>query len=211
MGAVPADAEAFYARVPALVRSTPITPLSAELERFIDGRSPGEQVVYLGFGSMPSADRERLFDCASELGRVAQARVVLASTYGASGFGRRDARVLCIGDADHRALFPRVDFVVHHGGAGTTASALRAGKPQLLVPHVHDQFAHGRRIAELGLGPSPIPRGKLDALGLVRAVAEREKYRERARELALELAGDNGAAAAADLLERLLDGAARPK
>jgi len=49
-------------------------------------------------------------------------------------------------------LFPLCELVVHHGGIGTTAKALKAGVPQLLLPFAYDQFDNGSRVAELGAG-----------------------------------------------------------
>ncbi len=50
------------------------------------------------------------------------------------------------------ALLPRVAALIHHGGIGTTAEALRAGTPQLIAPFAWDQFDNGARIASLGVG-----------------------------------------------------------
>jgi rhamnosyltransferase subunit B len=54
--------------------------------------------------------------------------------------------------APHSLLFPRACAIVHHGGAGSTGQALRAGKPQLVVPHMGDQYDNGRRIELIGVG-----------------------------------------------------------
>jgi UDP:flavonoid glycosyltransferase YjiC (YdhE family) len=54
--------------------------------------------------------------------------------------------------APHAALFARASIVVHHGGVGTTAQAMRAGKPMLVVPHAHDQPDNAFRISRLGAG-----------------------------------------------------------
>jgi UDP:flavonoid glycosyltransferase YjiC (YdhE family) len=71
----------------------------------------------------------------------------------------------------HAQLFPRMAALVHHGGAGTTAAATRAGRPQLLVPHVADQRYWGERIATHGLGPRYIPRPALSLTNLTEALA----------------------------------------
>lgn len=204
LGALPADVVGCIGRVPALASLMPLVPLSAELEQFLgdDAESGRARRVYLGFGSMPAVDRERLFSMAIELARLTRARVVLYSAYGGRQAERLDDGVLRIAESDHRALFPRMDLVVHHGGAGTTAAALRAGVPQLLVPHIQDQFAHGRRIAELGLGPKPLPKAKLTVAALVDALESCERYRVKARTVGEALAGQSGASGAADLLER---------
>ncbi|MBH9578704.1 nucleotide disphospho-sugar-binding domain-containing protein [Inhella proteolytica] len=62
------------------------------------------------------------------------------------------ADLLWMQNAPFEALFPRVQVVVHHGGVGTLAEALRAGTPQLLVPTAHDQFDNADRLQVLGLG-----------------------------------------------------------
>ena len=59
---------------------------------------------------------------------------------------------IAIGDVSHDLLFPRVAAVVHHGGAGTTAAAARAGVPQVITPMFSDQFYWASRIVDLGLG-----------------------------------------------------------
>ncbi|WP_371831826.1 glycosyltransferase [Massilia cellulosiltytica] len=68
-----------------------------------------------------------------------------------------------------RALLPQAAALVHHGGIGTTAEALRAGTPQLVVPLAHDQFDNGARVTALGVGAS-LPAGRLNERRLVRAL-----------------------------------------
>ena len=67
------------------------------------------------------------------------------------------------GDLPHHRLFPRVAAVVHHGGSGTTAAALRAGVPQLILPLILDQHHHAHQLHWAGLGPRPVPLGRVDA------------------------------------------------
>src|SRR5262245_37042790 len=59
---------------------------------------------------------------------------------------------MAVGDVNYDVLFPRVAAVVHHGGAGTTATAARAGVPQVITPMFGDQFYWAGRIADLELG-----------------------------------------------------------
>jgi len=63
----------------------------------------------------------------------------------------------------HSRLFPRLAAVVHHGGAGTTSAAMRAGVPQLVVPHFADQFHFGALVEDLGIGVKSLPRARLSA------------------------------------------------
>ena len=74
--------------------------------------------------------------------------------------------------APHDWLFERVTAVVHHGGAGTTAAGLRAGKPTVICPFMGDQPFWGHRVLELGVGSAPIPQKKLDAEKLAAAIAQ---------------------------------------
>jgi rhamnosyltransferase subunit B len=68
-----------------------------------------------------------------------------------------------------RALLPHAAALVHHGGIGTTAEALRAGTPQLVVPLAHDQFDNGARVTALGVGAS-LPAARLNEGRLVRVL-----------------------------------------
>ena len=56
----------------------------------------------------------------------------------------------------HRLFFPYCSGIIHHGGTGTTHSAARAGRPQLITPIILDQFYWGQRVHELALGPSVV-------------------------------------------------------
>jgi sterol 3beta-glucosyltransferase len=98
-----------------------------------------------------------------------------------------------------------VAAVVHHGGAGTTGAALRAGKPSVVCPLVGDQPFWGRRVAALGMGPSPIPQRKLtaeqlaDAIG--RAVSDHD-MRQRAAELGATIRAEDGVGNAIALINQ---------
>jgi UDP:flavonoid glycosyltransferase YjiC (YdhE family) len=208
LGELPSDVPGNNLQVPALVpRAEAARPLSASLERFLQGSGDDPQgaspVFYLGFGSMPSVDRARIVRLAMELVEQHRARVVLFSSHGEDAGVELPPGIFACSDADHVTLFPRLDLLVHHGGAGTTAAALRSGVPQLIVPHIVDQFFHGRRIAELGAGPRPVPKAKLSAAVIAEALKSRHQYRTAAQAIRASLNGESGAKAAADHLERL--------
>jgi UDP:flavonoid glycosyltransferase YjiC (YdhE family) len=113
----------------------------------------------------------------------------------------------------HDWLFERCAAVVHHGAAGTTATALRSGVPSVAVPHNADQFTWGRRLAELGVSPPPIPRRKLSrellAPALIGATTS-DVLREHARALAARIRAEDGVAAAVAAFERRFGPAPRP-
>jgi UDP:flavonoid glycosyltransferase YjiC (YdhE family) len=102
-------------------------------------------------------------------------------------------------------LFPRMAAVVHHGGAGTTAESLRAGVPAVVVPFFYDQFFWGRRVFELGAGPRPIPRKRLDADTLanaIRVATSDPDMRRRAGAVGEQIRAEDGVARAVAAFER---------
>ncbi|MFL5587557.1 MAG: glycosyltransferase, partial [Ktedonobacteraceae bacterium] len=104
-------------------------------------------------------------------------------------------------------LFPQMAAVVHHGGAGTTAAGLRAGIPSVIIPFFAEQPFWGRRIAELGVGPKPIPRKRLSQERLAAAIhtaASDESMRKRAGALGECIRAENGVARAVEVFHRCL-------
>jgi UDP:flavonoid glycosyltransferase YjiC (YdhE family) len=155
-------------------------PLPDKLEAFL---AAGEPPVYVGFGSMtdpdPAASTRLVLDAVSRVG----ARAVLSAGWAGLGDAPLPENVIAVGSVPHASLFRRVAAVVHHGGAGTTTTAARAGAPQILVPHVLDQFHWAHRVARLGLGPPGLPRRRLRAEALAEAMAalrDNELVSERA-------------------------------
>jgi UDP:flavonoid glycosyltransferase YjiC (YdhE family) len=201
MGTLPHDVPGNIVHVPALAKSPGPTALPSEVEAFLERRS-NERLVYVGFGSMPTMERSRVVAAVAAFCRAQSVRALLFSSHNEDTALELPDSILSVGSLDHTRLFPRVDLVVHHGGAGTTAAALRAGVPQMIVPHIVDQFFHARRIAELGVGPAPVKKRALKARLLGVSWADVEQQRLRAAALALTLA-PSGASAAAEYLEAL--------
>jgi UDP:flavonoid glycosyltransferase YjiC (YdhE family) len=177
-------------------------PLPAEVERFL---AAGPPPVFIGFGSMPDPQPQRSATRLAEAVRLAGCRAIVATfaTPPASLAGRADADILAVGELCHARLFPRVALVVHHGGAGTCARAARAGVPQVILPHLLDQFHWARRLAARGLAPRPLHRRRLTSRALaarIRQALGDPAMRERAASLARGLAGRDGADALAAIL-----------
>lgn len=139
----------------------------ADLQAFL---AAGEPPVYIGFGSMAGREPEQLAELALEALAAAGQRGLLLTGWGGLRTGLVPETVFVLDAAPHSWLFPRMAAVVHHGGAGTTAEALRAGVPAVIVPFVLDQPFWGARIKALGLGPEPIPRKDLTAERLADAI-----------------------------------------
>jgi UDP:flavonoid glycosyltransferase YjiC (YdhE family) len=141
--------------------------LDAELDAWLaDGAAP----VYVGFGSMAGTATQRMDGLLLEaLGNSGQ-RCLIAAGWAAMGGRALPAHWRRIAGAPHALLLPRVAAVVHHGGSGTMASALRAGAPQVLLPLILDQYHHAHQLHRSGLIPQPIPMERITAQQLGAAV-----------------------------------------
>lgn len=102
--------------------------------------------------------------------------------------------VFMLGNVPHDWLFNHVSAVCHHGGAGTTAAGINAGKPTIVVPFFGDQPFWGAMVARAGAGPEPIPYKKLDAENLAEAIrfAVKPETQERAQELGAKIREEKG-------------------
>lgn len=111
-------------------------------------------------------------------------------------------RILLTGYAPYSLLFPRALVNVHHGGVGTTAQALRAGRPQLIAPYLVDQPDNAARVVHLGVGRS-IALKRYQAARVVeelRHLMHDAQYATRAAEIGSTIAQEDGAALAADII-----------
>ena len=122
---------------------------AGELCAFIDD---GEPPVAFTLGSSAVQAAGRFYDEAVEAARLAGKRAVLVAGPHTDRFSRATRDVLAMRNAPFHQLFPRCAVVVHAGGVGTTALALRAGVPQVVVPFSHDQFDNGNRVQRMGCG-----------------------------------------------------------
>lgn len=168
-----------------------------------DFLASGPPPVAVGFGSMAVTDPGRLARTVVAAARRARVRLVLGR--GWAGMEADGDDVLVVGDVPHEWLFPRTAGVVHHGGAGTTAAALRSGVPSLACPFFADQFFWARRTAALGVGPSPVRARALDAerLGLALLRLTGPEHRVRAAAVGTALRAEEGVATAAAILRQL--------
>ena len=174
-----------------------------DLEAFM---AAGETPIYIGFGSMVSGNMNRLFAMVLRAVRAARVRAVISAGWGGESVRLKSNSQVYFADyVPHDWLFPRVKAVVHHGGAGTTASGLRAGKPTLVVPFGGDQPFWGTRVHALGCGPRPIRREALTVNKLTRGILDlvtRDSYRESAEALGATLRAEKGVRTAANIIEK---------
>ncbi|MCX2951401.1 glycosyltransferase [Lentzea sp. NEAU-D7] len=173
-----------------------------ELVKFLDA---GEAPVCIGFGSMVGADPAATARLVTEAVRRAGVRAVLLTGWGGMSDIATSENVIVMDQVPHSWLFARAAAVVHHGGAGTTAAALRAGVPSVVVPHGVDQPFWAKRVAALGVGPRPLSRAALSVDSLATALHTAftdERLRTRAAHLGERIRAEDGITAAADVLTR---------
>ncbi len=186
-----------------LDRSSDWTP-PGDLRAFLGA---GDPPVYVGFGSMAARNPERTTRIVLEAVERAGVRAILATGWGGLTASDVPASVHLLESAPHDWLFECVSAVVHHGGAGTTAAGLRAGRPTIVCPFFGDQPFWGRRVRALGVGPSPIPQKQMTpeklAAALVQATTDAE-MRERARALGEAMRSESGVGAAVTALESIV-------
>jgi vancomycin aglycone glucosyltransferase len=171
-------------------------PLSPDIERFLDA---GEPPVYLGFGSIRAPDdlSAMMIASARALGR----RVIVSRGWADLSLVDDATDCLVIDEVNQQALFQRVAAVVHHGGAGTTTAATRAGAPQVVIPQHYDQHYFAQRVQQLGIGTAhasstPTAESLTSALELTL----REDVAARARTVARATRGDGAEVAARRLV-----------
>ena len=122
-------------------------PPDEELARFL---AAGPPPLVFTLGSFAVHAPGNFYAEAAEAARQLGQRAVLLT--GSGSTLRSDDQILVRAYAPHSALFSHASAIIHHGGIGTIGQALRAGKPQLVVPHMGDQSDNAERIRRMGLG-----------------------------------------------------------
>lgn len=155
------------------------------LEKFLKS---GDQPVYIGFGSIVVDDADKFTEMVFEAVRLAGVRALVSKGWGGLGGENVPENIFMLENTPHDWLFPKVKACVIHGGAGTTAMALKCGKPTMVVPFFGDQHFWGPMIGRAKAGPEPVPYKHLSAEKL----AEGIKYclTDEAQEAAQEMARD---------------------
>lgn len=171
-------------------------PLSPELEAFLDA---GEPPIYFGFGSIraPESLSRVMIDSARAVGH----RAIVSRGWADLALVDEQLDCLSIGEVNQQALFKRVAAVVHHGGAGTTTAATRAGVPQVVIPQHYDQPYWAQRVQRLGIGTSHTPSTPTtESLTSALERTLRPDAAERARSVAAATRGDGAKIAARQLV-----------
>lgn len=164
------------------------------------------QSIYIGFGSMVSGDMGKTLEIVLEALEMADIPAVLSKGWGGEYLDLGQHPKVYIAEyVPHSWLFEQVKAVVHHGGIGTVAAGLLAGKPTLVIPFGGDQPFWGSRVYQMELGPKPIARNRLTAERLAKRLLEltqNSDYEINAREMQQKLLAEEGIKTAADIIEK---------
>ena len=174
--------------------------LDAELERFV---SEGERPIVFTLGSSAVRVAGEFYSVAVQAVRRLNRRAVLVAGSGAPALrAQLPSTMTAVEWASFPGLFSRAAAVVHQGGVGTTAQALRAGVPQLVMPFAHDQFDNAERVRRLGCGRI-LRRARLSETSLacgLEALLANEDITVTARTEGESVRAERGAAQAAEVL-----------
>ncbi|WP_309382459.1 glycosyltransferase [Cerasicoccus frondis] len=180
------------------------SPEDLEIQRKLETFCQGEFVPILNFGSVTFPNARKVMTRFMRNWPQGKKIIIQSGWAGLTIEEPRDC-MLCIGSVSHDQLFKYASMVIHHGGAGTTASVLHAGVPQIIIPHIGDQWFFAGEVEKLGVGfgikrkswpeKLPVAVGKL---------YHKKKYAKRAKEVAQILASENGPATAVSELMELV-------
>jgi sterol 3beta-glucosyltransferase len=186
---------------------TPMSPGWKPPQSLVDFLAAGPAPIYVGFGSMVGADPQQTLGIVHEAIRRTGRRAIIASGWGGMRHAGLPDSMFPVEHVPHEWLFARVAAAVHHGGAGTTAAALRAGIPSVVIPYFYDQFFWGQRLFALGVGSRPIPKKKLTEGSLeeaIRQVLGGPGMKERCEALAAKIRAEDGIGTAVSAIEGYL-------
>lgn len=185
------------------------SPEQPDLEAKLKAFCQGERVPILTFGSV-TFDEARKIMTRFMRNWPTDKKIIIQSGWAGLTIERPHSAMLRVDRVSHDQLFQHASMVIHHGGAGTTASVLHAGVPNVIIPHIGDQWFFASEVKRLGVGlevkrkrwPEDLPKA-------VRTIERSKKMQARAKEVAAKLAQEDGAHAAVQALEALRGVSAR--
>jgi rhamnosyltransferase subunit B len=177
-------------------RSAPLTP---EVDEFL----AGGPIVLFTAGS--EAKLDAFFHKSVEVARLAGVKALFVAKHRTPVFDQLPAHVRHAPWVPFPAVLPRCVAVVHHGGIGTLAHAVKAGIPQFVVPHAHDQPDNALRVERLGLGRSLYPEKyrAARAATMLKELIESAAIRQCCRKYGAQIDGAAALEKACSLLQSL--------
>ncbi|WP_206447579.1 glycosyltransferase [Agrococcus sp. KRD186] len=178
---------------------------SEALDPAVDAFLDHGDVVTVGFGSMVAEGAAR-----RGAAFVLAARALGLRTLVLRGWGGADVPPHLLGDdvwvadaAPHAAVLPRSVVAVHHGGAGTSHAAVRAGAPSVVVPFTADQPFWARTLHRQSLAAAPLPQRRVTVQRAATAIEQALRCHDSTAEAAAAVAQEDGTGVALDIIESL--------
>jgi UDP:flavonoid glycosyltransferase YjiC (YdhE family) len=169
-----------------------------------DFLAAGEPPIVFTQGSTAVHNPGNFFSVGSRAATILNRRAVLVGAEPASDL--ISSRILAVPYAPYSQVFPHAAVIVHQGGSGTTGQALRAGRPQLIVPYGWDQPDNAARIQRLGAGLH-VPRtawSPATATTAVQQLLSDDQYSARAAQVGTDVQAETGLTSACDAIESIL-------
>jgi len=177
----------------------------SELENFL---ASGPPPVCVTFGSMIDNEKDKIANLIKKtLENEGLRGILVAGWSGIKETEEGNNKFYYLESIPYDWLFPQVAAVVHHGGAGTLAAALRAGIPSIVIPFVADQPFWAQQVYKLGVAPKPIKRSALNEKRLsdaLRIAVNDKGLRKKARELGHLICREDGIATAIEIIHQHL-------
>jgi len=158
-------------------------------------RMEGQDITFITFGSMVNADPAGKTQAILEV--LSKHHIPAIINISSGGLLRQEDmpdHIHFVNNIPYEWIFPKIHSVVHHGGSGTTHTAVKHGCANLIIPHIVDQFFWNRRICDLGIGPMGVKVKKLNAATfepLLLELRNNEQYCLVAKEYGGKLSNEN--------------------
>ncbi len=180
-----------------------------ELVNFLDTNKQNEQIVCITFGSMPIKNEIQFAKILTKGVLQSGKKAIIVKGWGQLPIKNVEHKILVIPPTPFSWLFPKVDMVMHHGGAGVTSESLRAGKPMMICPFGLDQYFWGNEAYNRGVARKPIAQNKLTVNNLANAIKEtliNPLYAQKAKVIGEKITAEDGIEDAINFIEKKIHG-----
>ena len=170
----------------------------------VDFLAEGPPPIIITFGSMGGSNGRETTEILIDTIKKINQRAIIQAGWGKLGTQKTLPDIFCTDYVPHQWLFPQGCCVVHHGGAGTTASVCRAKVPSVVVAHNADQPYWGKRLSDLGVAPKHLHRRNLTPERLakrIQKVLDTPAMKERAGVLGKQMESEDGLTTAVEMIE----------
>lgn len=163
--------------------------------------------VFFTLGSCDAKNKNKISEWLLDICTRQRYKLIIGSGWSKTGSNLQDNPNVFIVDKPipHSLIFPACDAIIHHGGCGTTHSAARAGKPQMIFPLMIDQPYWGNRVFELGIGPDRVKISNVSRKQLedkVKDLVNNPIYKENASVLGEQIRNEQGIENVCNYIER---------